>query len=595
MVYFNNNGVPKQIEQLLNKIFKEKPSDIFGYMAEFFGNQSKAPAISKVSASEILGSQGFPTFEVNFHCNINGLCKHVASIVSPLDTSPSPESLPTKAKTPDSKSKTPDQPKQQKAADALTANSTGDSEIGAKDDDIDEMIQRIDTIIGPLMVGFDPTNQNGVDESLQKLEEKEKLIKSESIPDQTDEGVDTLKSEDNHDDTKKSAVSKGDVKHVTQDTSKKTDSKKQGTSSNKGTQPQATPDLEEEKVCRDYTMVTVSMGIALTGAKVKGLSLYEHLAGVFGKEVDCKLTLPIPMMTLLVSGKFAAGKQNLIKEVLIVSQPGTPMRTVVDQFTKVYQQMAVILVQKYGPCGRCVTTDGSFSPSVDKYELLMDLVQDAVAAGGLSLGTDLHIALNCAASEFYDQEKQKYEILTNTFKTADDVISIYCELCDRYPGLIAIMDGIRSPDKDNWIKLNQRIGEKCFIVGNDLYRKHSSVLKWGVTEKLTSAVSLSVDQANTITGLKQMAQTVEDQGGLLVLSDGPCVDPTSIFVDLAVAFRARFLKLGGPARAEHICKYRRLQQIESELGLKGRLASQEQHVFPVINVIEEKPEESGES
>ncbi|KAK2572193.1 Gag-Pol polyprotein [Acropora cervicornis] len=251
VVYFNNNGVPKQIEQLLNKIFKEKPSDIFGYM---------------VSASEILGSQGFPSFEVNFHCTINGLCKHVASIVSPLDTSPSPESLPTKAKTPDSKSKTPDQPKQQKAADAVTANSTGDSEIGAKEDDIDEMIQRIDTIIGPLMVGFDPTNQNGVDESLQKLEEQEKLKKSESIPDQTDEGVDTLKSEDNHDDTKKSTVSKGDVKHVTQDTSKKTDSKKQGTSSNKGTQPQATPDLEEEKVCRDYTMVTVSMGIALTDA-----------------------------------------------------------------------------------------------------------------------------------------------------------------------------------------------------------------------------------------------------------------------------------------------------------------------------------------
>jgi len=80
-----------------------------------------------------------------------------------------------------------------------------------------------------------------------------------------------------------------------------------------------------------------------------------------------------------------------------------------------------------------------------------------------------------------------------------------------------------------------------------------------------------------------------------MLSDGPCADPTSIFVDLAVAFRARFLTLGGPARAEHLCKYRRLQQIESELGLKGRLASQEQHVFPVINVIEEKPEESGES
>ena len=93
--------------------------------------------------------------------------QHVASIVSPLDTSPSPESLPTKAKTPDLKSKTPDQAKQQKAADAMTANSTGESESVAKGLDIDEIIQRIDTTIGPLMVGFDPTNQKEADESLQ--------------------------------------------------------------------------------------------------------------------------------------------------------------------------------------------------------------------------------------------------------------------------------------------------------------------------------------------------------------------------------------------------------------------------------------------
>ena len=115
-----------------------------------------------------------------------------------------------------------------------------------------------------------------------KLEEKEKLKKSKSIP---DEGVDTVISEDNQDETKKSTVSRGDMKHATQDTSKKTDSKKQGTASNKDTEPQATPDLEEEKVCRDFAMVTVSMGIALTGAKVKGVSLYEHLVGAFGKEV----------------------------------------------------------------------------------------------------------------------------------------------------------------------------------------------------------------------------------------------------------------------------------------------------------------------
>lgn len=601
VAYFTNNEVPKQIEQLLNKMFKEKPSDIFGYMAEYFGNHSKTPTICKVSASEILGSRGFPSFEVNFHCTVNGLSKHVASIVSPVDSSPPPESPPAKVKTPDLKLKTPDQLRQQKGADATVDSNAGESDGVAKRLDIDEVIQRIDTTIAPLIMGFDSTNQKAADETLQKLEEQEKVKNEEDLDNQIEKGVDTDISEDSQgdkpDETKNPTVAKEERKqsHATQDPSKKTDTKKQGTASNKDTQPQAIPDLKEEHVCRDCAMVAVSMGIAATGATIKGVSVYEHLARVFGKEMGCKLTLPIPMMALLTSGKLAAGKQNLIKEVLVVSQPGTSMSSVVYQFTKIHQQMAETLVQKYGPSGRCVTADGSYSPSLDKPELALDLVQDAVSACGYSLGVDVHLALNCAASEFYDQEKQKYEIMANTFKSVEDVMSLYGELYDRYPGIIAIVDGIRSPDRDGWKKLNQRIGEKCFIVGGDLYRKHASVLKHGVTEKLSSVVALSVDQANTIAGLVQLAESVEDQGGVLMLSDGPCADPTSILVDLAVAFGARFIKLGGPVRAEHIFKYRRLQQIERELGENDRLASQEQHVFPVINVTEGIVEESRES
>ncbi|CAH3123330.1 unnamed protein product [Pocillopora meandrina] len=579
VAFFNKNEVPKQIEDLLNKMFKEKPNDVFGYMGEYFGKRSKTPTISKVSAIEILSTRGFPTFEVSFDCTVNGLSKPIASVVSLIDSSPPADSLSSKmVKTPDVKTKTPvtEQSKQQKGAETAVMTTVGESISPAPGLDVAESIERITDTIAPRIVGLDPTDQMKIDEMLQKMLEEERqslhINNNDSDKDQTEEELEPEKAEDSN---KKSNMSRGESKQsqISQDTSKKGDSKR-GTAGIKESQVQVVPDLEEEEICRDAAIIGVSMGTVVTGAKIKGLSLYQHLAKLVGKETDDNFTVPIPMMTLLTSGKQAAGKQNLIKEVLILPQPGTPMKKALHQLTNIHQQMGETLVQKYGPSGRCVTDDGSYSPSMDKPEQALDFVQDAVSSCGYSLGTDVHIALNCAASEIYDQEKLKYEIMANAFKSLDDVINLYCELHERYLGIIAIIDGVRSPDREGWKKLSQRIGEKCFIVGSELYRKHSSVLDSGVTDKLSSVVALSLDQANTITGLSQMARTVTDQGGLIALADGPCADSSSILVDLAVAFGARFIKLGGPVRAEHVSKYRRLQQIEQELEQRGRLTAQ---------------------
>lgn len=600
VAFFNKNEVPKQIEDLLNQMFKEKPNDVFGYMGEYFGKRSKTPTISEVSAVEILSTRGFPTFEVSFDCTVNGLSKPIASVVSLIDSSPPADSLSSKmVKTPDMKTKTPvtEQSKQQKGAETAVMTTEGESISPAPGLDVAESIERITDTIAPRIVGLDPTDQMKIDEMLQKMLEEERqslhINNNDCDKDQTEEELEPEKAEDSN---KKSNMSRGESKQsqISQDTSKKGDSKR-GTAGIKESQVQLVPDLEEEEICRDSAIIGVSMGTVVTGAKIKGLSLYQHLAQLVGKETDDNFTVPIPMMTLLTSGKQAAGKQNLIKEVFILPQPGTPMKKALHQLTNIHKQMGETLVQKYGPSGRCVTDDGSYSPSMDKPEQALDFVQDAVSLCGYSLGTDVHIALNCAASEIYDQEKLKYEIMANAFKSLDDVINLYCELHERYLGIIAIIDGVRSPDREGWKKLSQRIGEKCFIVGSELYRKHSSVLDSGVTDKLSSVVALSLDQANTITGLSQMARTVTDQGGLISLADGPCADSSSILADLAVAFGARFIKLGGPVRAEHVSKYRRLQQIEQELEQRGRLTAQEEHVFPVINEVEEEEPESEQS
>ncbi|EDO48676.1 predicted protein [Nematostella vectensis] len=305
--------------------------------------------------------------------------------------------------------------------------------------------------------------------------------------------------------------------------------------------------------------------------------------------------MPLPVMTLLSSGKLASGKQNMIKEVLILPKPGESTSKGLQMLTEVYHQMGALLQQKLGASGRCVTDDGSYSPPLDKPETALEYLQDAVSGCGYTLGTDLHIILNIAANDFYDQEKLKYEIMSNAFKSVDDVINLYCEFLEKFPGILGIIDGVRSQDREAWTKLNQRIGEKCFVIGNELYRRNPSILATGVTEKLSSVALLSADNANTVTELWEKIRAVADQGGLVMLSKGQVEDVNTLAVDFAVATGARFIRLGGPARMEHVTKHRRMIEIEQILEQNGKLIPQEPHVFPVVNVPEEEPGDRNEA
>ncbi|XP_048585413.1 enolase 4 isoform X2 [Nematostella vectensis] len=539
--YFNSNNVPKHVEELLNKMFKEKPEDIFGYMSEHFGAIAKSPTITNVSAKEVLSSRGHPSVKLELNCFVNGVKKPVKSIVLPIDGSPPI----TKVKTPDLKGKSPEPPKQKTPCDPPAPTSVVSGTNLALD--IDYLIERVQDTITPRVSGVEPMNQQGVDQILKGLLDEEMPLSrpasvqaEQSESDPTTEKIDELSGKKSSQSRKSVSLSK--KQSVVAD-------KKLAKESN----IQIVPDMEEEKVTRDYAVLGVSMATVIAGSMLKKMEVFEHLANTFLEEPSGSQCMPLPVMTLLSSGKLASGKQNMIKEVLILPKPGESTSKGLQMLTEVYHQMGALLQQKLGASGRCVTDDGSYSPPLDKPETALEYLQDAVSGCGYTLGTDLHIILNIAANDFYDQ------------------------------------------DREAWTKLNQRIGEKCFVIGNELYRRNPSILATGVTEKLSSVALLSADNANTVTELWEKIRAVADQGGLVMLSKGQVEDVNTLAVDFAVATGARFIRLGGPARMEHVTKHRRMIEIEQILEQNGKLIPQEPHVFPVVNVPEEEPGDRNEA
>ncbi|KAK3750975.1 hypothetical protein QZH41_009129 [Actinostola sp. cb2023] len=586
VAYFNENRVPEHVEALLNDMFKEKPQDIFGYMSEFFGKISKPPSISKITCREVLSSRGFPTVQLNLYCTIKGLSKLVTSMVVPYDASPEP----IRSKTPEPlKAKSPDPAKQAKTqtADSQPSVAPSETDIKLHKLDADDLIDRVAETLAPELDGIDPLDQKNVDKILMSLVEE---IRPASRPLSVQDEVDQQSEKPADDSGKRSGLSKKSA-GIGKKPSGMIDKKG---AANKESTMQLAPDMEEEMINTDYAILGVSMVMLEAAATLKACPVFEHLKSLTSNQEQSEFTMPIPAMTLLTSGKYAAGKQNLIKEVLVLPKPGVTMDKGVQQLTDIFHKMGTVLSQKMSPMAKCVTEDGSYSPAFDKPEMALDNVVEAINACGYALGADVDIILNCAASELYDKDKQKYEVILNTFKTLDDVINMYSEFLDKYPGIIGIIDAVRSQDKEGWIKLNQRIGEKCFVIGNDLYKRNSRILPTGMTDKLSSAALLSLDQANTVTELLEKILHVKDQNGLLVLSEGAVKDTGTLIADLAVSAGARFIKLGGPTRIENVTKYRRLCQIEQELEQSSRLVQQEPHVYPVVNIVEENTDINGQ-
>jgi enolase len=311
-------------------------------------------------------------------------------------------------------------------------------------------------------------------------------------------------------------------------------------------------------------MLGVSLAVARAAAAAFGQSLYRYLGGI-----DARL-LPVPMMNVINGGAHADNGID-IQEFMIVPRGAGSFREGLRWGVEVFHQLKKILHGR--GLSTAVGDEGGFAPKLGSNNAALDLLVEAISAAGYKPGEDVSLALDAAATEFYEDGAYKLRADGRTLKSSE-MIEFLAELVDRYP-IVSIEDGLAEDDWSGWTKLTQRLGSKCQLVGDDLFVTNVARIERGIREGCANAVLIKVNQIGTLTEtLDAMTLGRAHRYGLVVSHRSGETEDSTI-ADLAVATGAGQIKTGSASRSDRIAKYNQLLRIEEELGPAARYAGPE--------------------
>lgn len=302
----------------------------------------------------------------------------------------------------------------------------------------------------------------------------------------------------------------------------------------------------------------VSIAVAKAAADELGLPLYEYLGGAGAR------TLPVPMMNILNGGKHADNNVD-IQEFMIMPVGGVDFKESLRMCAEVYHNLKKVL--KSEGLNTAVGDEGGFAPDLKSNEDAISYIIKAVEKAGYKPGKDIYIAIDAAASEFY--ENGKYNLKgENKILTSKEMVEYYKYLVDKYP-IISLEDGLFEDDWEGWQELTKELGKKIQIVGDDLFVTNIKRLKEGVEKKAGNSILIKLNQIGTITETLETIEYAKKHGYTCVIShrSGETEDVT--IADLAVAINAGQIKTGAPARTDRVAKYNQLLRIEDALGEEG--------------------------
>ncbi|KAH0785955.1 enolase family protein [Histomonas meleagridis] len=326
----------------------------------------------------------------------------------------------------------------------------------------------------------------------------------------------------------------------------------------------------KEKVGGNACTAT-SFALAEAGASLEGLQLFEYLARQYhGENLPKKYKLPTPFFNILNGGKHAGGNLKL-QEFMVSPAPGIPYPDQLRMVAETYQKLGALLVKKYGISAKNLGDEGGYAPLLNTPEEAISIIEDAIREAGYEPGKDIRIGLDAAASEFYDEESKLYEVEVGLKKTGDEMIQYWKDLIEKHPAIVSIEDGLHEKDYEHWVKLNEAIGEKCQLVGDDLYTTNPNTIRKGLEGKWCNALLLKVNQIGTISEAMEAAKLILDAGQNVMVSHRSGETCNSVIADLAVAIGAQAIKTGSTARGERIEKYTRLLQIYEYLKERDML------------------------
>lgn len=314
---------------------------------------------------------------------------------------------------------------------------------------------------------------------------------------------------------------------------------------------------ENKEVLGANAILGVSMAVARAGAEHLGLPLYQYLGGVNAR------VLPVPMMNILNGGSHADNNVDL-QEFMIYPCGAKSFSEALRMGVEVFHQLKKVLKEK--GLNTSVGDEGGFAPNLKSNEEAIQVIVEAAGRTKYKMGKDLYIALDAAASEFYDKKSGKYNLASeNKMLSAEEMVELYAAWTEKYP-IISIEDGLDENDWEGWKKLTAELGDKVQLVGDDLFVTNPRILQRGIDEKSANAILIKLNQIGSVTETLDTIELASQNGFASVISHRSGETEDTFIADLAVATGVGQIKTGSASRSDRVAKYNQLLRIEEELN-----------------------------
>ena len=308
-------------------------------------------------------------------------------------------------------------------------------------------------------------------------------------------------------------------------------------------------------------LLGVSLAVAHAAAFAENVSLFRYLGGVEAR------VLPVPMMNILNGGAHSDAPIDF-QEFMIVPRGAPTFSEALRYGAEVFQSLKSVLKDRH--LSTAIGDEGGFAPQLDSAEDALESIMSAIEKAGYKPGEQIFIALDPAASEFYDAESNVYvfEKSDGSRETVEELIDYYVDICARFP-IISIEDGCAENDWNGWKKLTGRLGDKIQLVGDDVFVTNVEFLRKGIAEHVANSILIKVNQIGTLTETLATIDLAKENNYGVVISHRSGETEDTTIADIAVATNAGQIKTGSLCRTDRVAKYNQLLRIEQELGDKA--------------------------
>ena len=306
-------------------------------------------------------------------------------------------------------------------------------------------------------------------------------------------------------------------------------------------------------------VLAVSLAVAKVAAADLGLPLYEHIANING--TPGQYSMPVLMMNIVNGGEHADNNVD-IQEFMVQPVAAKTFSEALRCGAEIFHALKAVLQER--GLNTAVGDEGGFAPNLESNAAALALISEAVSHAGYKLGDDVTLALDCAASEFYQEGQYNLAGEGKVF-TASEFADYLAALSEQYP-ILSIEDGMDESDWAGWLDLTNKIGQRVQLVGDDLFVTNTKILQRGIDENIANSILIKFNQIGSLTETLQAIKMAQVAGYTVVISHRSGETEDTTIADLAVATAAGQIKTGSLCRSDRVAKYNRLLRIEAELG-----------------------------